>query len=110
MLAPESFLVLGEAAAGFDFWTPKVKLFIFVVQRGICRIDDVSIVRVASGTNIIPNAGFDRNTTPWRIAGTHIDSRSNQYVNWLDFAVARHYAEPPSHIVAMIRRYSLSFG
>jgi hypothetical protein len=50
------------------------ELHIFLAGRGACRIDDVSIVR-GTGTNIIPNPGFETSTASWTIEGTHGASR-----------------------------------
>ncbi len=50
------------------------ELHLFLVERGECLIDDVSISR-DGGANHIGNPGFETNTTPWRIEGTHIHSR-----------------------------------
>ena len=50
------------------------ELHIYLLEGGICKIDDVEISRNGGG-NIIPNPGFESTTTPWLIGGTHIDSR-----------------------------------
>ncbi len=52
----------------------ETELHLFLVARGECLIDDVS-VRRGAGDNHIPNPGFEDSTSPWRIEGTHIDSR-----------------------------------
>ncbi len=53
------------------------ELHILLVERGICRIDDVSIVRDGED-NLIPNPGFEEDTRPWRIEGTHVDSHRTE--------------------------------
>ncbi|MEM7232105.1 MAG: CotH kinase family protein, partial [Planctomycetota bacterium] len=50
------------------------ELKLFLVERGISLIDDVS-VRRGNGSNHIPNSGFESSTSGWRIEGTHILSR-----------------------------------
>lgn len=50
------------------------ELHIFLVSRGACLIDDVSIVR-GTGANLIPNPGFESGTSPWVMQGTHVASR-----------------------------------
>lgn len=50
------------------------ELHLFLVERGICRIDDVS-VRRDDGPDLVPNGGFESSTTPWRIQGTHVRTR-----------------------------------
>jgi hypothetical protein len=53
------------------------ELHLFLVEKGICLIDDVSVSR-DGGENIIPNPGFEDETTlPWVIGGTHIYSDLN---------------------------------
>lgn len=56
----------------------ETELHLFLVERGACLIDDVSIRR-AGGTNNIPNPGFESSTSPWRIEGTHVHSRRVTY-------------------------------
>ncbi len=53
---------------------PESDLHIWLVERGVCHIDDISVTR-AGGTNFIPNPGFETSTAPWRLQGTHIYSR-----------------------------------
>jgi len=53
---------------------PESEFHLFLVEKGICRIDDVSITR-AGGENLIPNPGFEAGTVPWLIQGTHVHSR-----------------------------------
>ncbi len=55
--------------------TQESELHVYLVERGICRIDDVSVTRVGSASNFIPNPGFESSTTRWRIEGTHMHSR-----------------------------------
>jgi hypothetical protein len=50
------------------------ELHVFLVEKGVCRIDDVSITRNA-GANLIPNPGFETSTSGWVIQGTHVASR-----------------------------------
>jgi hypothetical protein len=46
-----------------------------LAERGICRIDDVSVTS-NSRENHIPNPGFEAETTePWLMQGTHVHSR-----------------------------------
>jgi hypothetical protein len=45
-----------------------------LAEEGIVLIDDISLVRTGTATNLISNGTFDANTTPWRIEGTHIRS------------------------------------
>src|SRR5690606_5723175 len=52
----------------------ETELKLYLVERGICLVDDVTISG-AGGTNLIPNGGFETTTAPWRIGGTHIRSR-----------------------------------
>jgi hypothetical protein len=52
---------------------PASELHLYLVERGECLIDDVSIRRGA-GANLIPNAGFESSTTGWIIGGTHVRS------------------------------------
>ena len=65
-----SFSVSGYAA------TEESEFNLLLVERGICRIDDVSIVEEPEGGvgNFIPNSGFEEDTLPWRIQGTHVQS------------------------------------
>ncbi len=50
------------------------ELHLFLAERGVCSIDDVSISR-DGGANLIPNPGFETVTAPWIIQGTHVRSR-----------------------------------
>jgi hypothetical protein len=45
-----------------------------LAEPGIAIIDDISLVRVGTATNLISNGTFEANTVPWRIEGTHIRS------------------------------------
>jgi hypothetical protein len=56
--------------------TPRPELHLLLVERGACRIDDVSIVEQpeAGAGNYIPNPGFEEDTLPWLIEGTHVAS------------------------------------
>jgi hypothetical protein len=49
------------------------ELHLYLVERGVLRVDDVSIRRGA-GANLVPNPGFEAGTAPWLIGGTHVDS------------------------------------
>ncbi|MBI4582522.1 MAG: lamin tail domain-containing protein [Planctomycetes bacterium] len=53
----------------------QTELHLYLVERGICRLDDISIQRSGDGQNLIPNPGFETDTLPWRIEGTHVRSR-----------------------------------
>ncbi len=53
--------------------TSHSELHIYLLEGGICRIDDVEIRR-NGGSNIIPNPGFESTTSPWLLGGTHIDT------------------------------------
>jgi len=64
-----SFQVPSYAAAG------ESELHLYLVQRGICYVDDVVVQRVGTATNLIPNPGFESSTTGWIIEGTHVRSR-----------------------------------
>lgn len=57
------------------------ELHVILPERGVVRIDDVSIVRVddPEAENLIPNPGFEENTRPWRIEGTHGSSERVEY-------------------------------
>ncbi|MBI4585101.1 MAG: lamin tail domain-containing protein [Planctomycetes bacterium] len=61
-------------------YTPAVEteLHLFLAERGICLIDDLSITR-AGGANMIPNPGFEASTAGWRIEGTHVHSQRITY-------------------------------
>ena len=50
------------------------ELHLFLVERGRCLIDDISIRR-GGGANHVRNGGFESNTSSWRIQGTHVDTR-----------------------------------
>ena len=56
--------------------TQESELNLLLVERGVCRIDDVSIVeQPESGAgNFIPNPGFEEDTGGWLIGGTHVHS------------------------------------
>ena len=56
--------------------TGETELHLLLVERGVCRIDDVSIVESPDRGfgNLIPNPGFEVDTVPWRIEGTHVHS------------------------------------
>ena len=41
-----------------------------MVQRGECLVDDVSIVRAGTATNLITNPGFEASTAGWIIGGS----------------------------------------
>lgn len=49
-------------------------LGMMLAQEGIAIIDDISLVRVGSSTNLVSNGTFETSTTPWRLQGTHIRS------------------------------------
>jgi len=55
------------------------ELHLFLVEKGACLLDDISVVRTATGSEHIGNGGFETNTSPWRIQGTHINSRRVTY-------------------------------
>ncbi len=50
------------------------ELHLYLAERGVLRVDDVSIIR-GGGPNLIPNPGFEAGTSPWVIQGTHVASR-----------------------------------
>jgi len=51
------------------------ELRLLLVERGISRIDDVSVEDSPPGTdNFIPNPGFEEDTLPWLFEGTHVES------------------------------------
>ncbi len=52
----------------------ETEFHIFLVEKGICLIDDVSIRRSGGSDNFVPNPGFETDTTPWKIEGTHVHS------------------------------------
>lgn len=52
------------------------ELHIYLLERGECLIDDVSIMQGDPPVEFIPNGDFETGTTPWRITGTH--SRSHR--------------------------------
>jgi hypothetical protein len=64
-----SYRVTGYQPSG------ESELHLFLVERGICHIDDVTIQRNGAGANYISNPGFESTTNPWRIQGTHGRSR-----------------------------------
>ncbi len=47
---------------------------IMLAEEGIVLIDDLTLTRAGTGTNLISNGTFDAGTAPWRIEGTHIRS------------------------------------
>ncbi len=53
----------------------ETELHLYLVERGVCLIDDVRLVREGEDENLIPNPGFETDTEPWRIEGTHVHSR-----------------------------------
>jgi hypothetical protein len=57
--------------------TGDSELHLYLIEAGICHLDDVSISR-AAGANLIPNPGFETSTTPWVIQGTHVLSHRIQ--------------------------------
>ena len=57
----------------------EAELHLFLVEKGACLLDDISVVRTATGANHIANGGFETNTAPWRIQGTHIYSSRVTY-------------------------------
>ncbi len=57
----------------------EAELHLFLVEKGACLLDDISVVRTANGSQHIGNGGFETNTSPWRIQGTHIYSRRVTY-------------------------------
>lgn len=57
---------------------PDSELHLFMVEGGICLVDDISITR-NNGSNHIPNPGFETGTNNWVIQGTHIHSRRVTY-------------------------------
>jgi hypothetical protein len=54
------------------------ELHLYLLTDGVALIDEVEIRR-AGGANLIPNAGFEAGTSPWRIEGTHVASRRVTY-------------------------------
>ncbi len=54
------------------------ELHLFLADRGMCLIDDVS-VRRNGGSNHIQNPGFETSTSSWLIQGTHHESRRVTY-------------------------------
>ena len=57
----------------------EAELHLFLVEKGACLLDDISVVRSGTAVNNIPNGGFETNTSPWRIQGTHIYSSRVTY-------------------------------
>jgi len=55
------------------------ELHLFLVEKGACLLDDISVVRSGTAVNNISNGGFETNTAPWRIQGTHIHSSRVTY-------------------------------
>ncbi|MBI4604027.1 MAG: lamin tail domain-containing protein [Planctomycetes bacterium] len=57
-------------------YTPAAasELHLFLAERGVCRVDDVSITR-DGGENHIQNPGFETDAKLWVIQGTHVRSR-----------------------------------
>ena len=53
----------------------ETELHLFLVEKGICRVDDVSVTKKDETENHIPNPGFEKDTRPWRIEGTHVHSK-----------------------------------
>ncbi|MBI4586548.1 MAG: lamin tail domain-containing protein [Planctomycetes bacterium] len=47
---------------------------IMLADEGIVLIDDLTLTKAGTGTNLISNGTFDAGTSPWRIEGTHIRS------------------------------------
>jgi hypothetical protein len=47
---------------------------IMLADTGIAIVDDISLVRTGTATNLIQNGTFESSTVPWRIEGTHIRS------------------------------------
>jgi len=45
-----------------------------LAEKGIVLIDDISLVKTGTATNLIPNGTFDTNETGWRFEGTHVRS------------------------------------
>ncbi len=50
------------------------ELHLYLPEKGICLVDDVFVRRDGQGDNMIPNPGFETDTAPWLIEGTHIHS------------------------------------
>ncbi|MEM7230769.1 MAG: lamin tail domain-containing protein [Planctomycetota bacterium] len=50
------------------------ELHVFLSGSGVARLDDVSVVPAAGGQNLVSNSGFEEDTRPWRIQGTHFQS------------------------------------
>ncbi len=61
---------------GVPFGGRESDFGVFLAEEGIAIIDDVSLQRSGSNTNLIRNPSFDSSTTSWRIEGTH--SRSGR--------------------------------
>lgn len=49
-------------------------LGMMLAEEGIVIIDDISLTRTGTATNLVSNGTFDSSTSPWRIEGTHIRS------------------------------------
>jgi hypothetical protein len=49
-------------------------LGIMIADEGITVVDDVSLIRVGGGSELVVNGTFDANASPWRFEGTHIRS------------------------------------
>jgi hypothetical protein len=45
-----------------------------LAEPGVAIIDDITLVRSGTSTNLIQNGTFESSTSPWRIEGTHIRS------------------------------------
>lgn len=58
-------------------YTPEAEseLHLLLMARGVVHVDEVSLKRIGSLEEYIPNGNFETDTSPWLIQGTHIDSR-----------------------------------
>ena len=50
------------------------EIHVLLLRRGICHVDDIRLVREGETQNLIPNPGFEKETRPWLIEGTHVHS------------------------------------
>ena len=52
----------------------ETDIHLHLAERGLCLIDDVSVIQVGTEHNYIPNPGFETDTSEWRIRGNHVRS------------------------------------
>ncbi|MBI4604077.1 MAG: lamin tail domain-containing protein [Planctomycetes bacterium] len=51
------------------------ELHIYLISEGVCLLDGISLTQGEPPVEVIPNGGFEADTRPWRLAGTHIRSQ-----------------------------------